>query len=228
MARPLPSVRYQRLRRKPARGHSLPPIETRGAQNDRVQIWTDRTASRGDLRWRPAPAMPQRPSGAASEVLFLDPCVPDVATILGNLRPGVEAIVLDRALAPARQMAAALGAAASLDAIHVIAHGAPGQGQFCAPANGRGGRSTITRRISRRLGGRSGTDGDLRLWSCRTGAGGDGANFVHGFGAGRGRGGLSRHRLDRRGGAWWSVGAGGGSQHRRRRAAANCRGHTGI
>ena len=62
-----------------------------------------RTASRATFAGDGA-GVPQRPSGAASEVLFVDPCVADVATILSNLRPGVEAIVLDRALAPARQM----------------------------------------------------------------------------------------------------------------------------
>src|SRR5208283_416783 len=69
---------------------------------------------------------------APSELLFLDPGVPDTATILGNLRPGVEAIVLDHAPSPARQMAAALGRRRDLDAIHVVAHGAPGRVRFAA------------------------------------------------------------------------------------------------
>src|SRR5271166_6075416 len=69
---------------------------------------------------------------AASEGLFLDPGVPDIATILGNLRPGVEGLVLDKTLPVARQMAPALGRRRDLDAIHVIAHGAPGRVSFTA------------------------------------------------------------------------------------------------
>ena len=39
-----------------------------------------------------------------SEMLFVDTSVDDLATILCHLRPGVEAVVLDRATPPARQM----------------------------------------------------------------------------------------------------------------------------
>ncbi len=73
----------------------------------------------------------QTPSGAP-EVLFVDPGVPDIATIFGNLRPGVEAIVLDKSQPAARQMAAALAGRRDLDAVHVIAHGAPGRVSFAA------------------------------------------------------------------------------------------------
>src|SRR3984893_16797707 len=66
------------------------------------------------------------------EVLFIDPAVSDRGTILGNLRPEVEAILLDRTRPAARQMAGALAGRHGLGAVHVIAHGAPGRVSFAA------------------------------------------------------------------------------------------------
>ena len=62
-----------------------------------------------------------------SELLFIDPGVADRGTILCNLRPSVAAIVLDSVRPAACQIAAALRALQGLDAVHVIAHGAPGR-----------------------------------------------------------------------------------------------------
>ena len=67
-----------------------------------------------------------------SEILFVDPAVSDIATILGGLRPEVEAIVLDSSRPAARQISAALRERRGLDAVHVIAHGAPGRVSFAA------------------------------------------------------------------------------------------------
>jgi hypothetical protein len=46
--------------------------------------------------------------GVPSEVLFIDPSISDIETILDNLRPEVEAIVLDTVRPAARQIALAL------------------------------------------------------------------------------------------------------------------------
>src|SRR5437763_1573628 len=69
---------------------------------------------------------------SASEILFVDPSVSDIETILGNLRPGVHAVVLDERRPAARQIAAALECREGLDAVHLIAHGAPGRVVFAA------------------------------------------------------------------------------------------------
>ena len=61
----------------------------------------------------------------ASEILFIDPSVSHLKTVLGNLRPGVHAILLNERWPAARQIAAALEGREGLDAVHVIAHGAP-------------------------------------------------------------------------------------------------------
>ena len=69
-----------------------------------------------------------------SEVLFLDPLVDDADTILRGLRPGVEAVVSDADRPAARQIARALADHHDLNAIHIIAHGSPGQVGFAAGA----------------------------------------------------------------------------------------------
>ncbi len=72
------------------------------------------------------------PRGMIREILFVDPLVPDLGSVLGNLRPEVEAIMLDRRSPAARQIAAALEGREGLDAVHVMAHGAPGRVSFAA------------------------------------------------------------------------------------------------
>jgi len=112
-----------------------------------------------------------------SEVLFVDPSVSDLDTILGNLRPRVEAIVLNAARPSARQIAAALKGREGLDAVHVIAHGAPGRVSFAA---GHWSAETLLRDAGdlSAIGRALDEDGDLRLWSCDTAAGLAGVVFV--------------------------------------------------
>ncbi|MBR1248006.1 DUF4347 domain-containing protein, partial [Bradyrhizobium sp. AUGA SZCCT0169] len=126
-----------------------------------------------------------------SEFLFVDPAVPDLATLLSNLRPEVRAVVLDRGRPAAQQMAEALNGVARLDAIHVVAHGAPGQVIFSSDkwsletlARDEGELATLERdarhlaAIGRALGGH----GDLRLWSCETASGDAGEAFIEALG----------------------------------------------
>jgi hypothetical protein len=111
------------------------------------------------------------------EILFVDPSVSDLDTILGGLRPGVEAIVLDAAQPVARQIAAALEGRHGVSAVHVIAHGAPGRVRFAA---GDWSAETLLRDAGdlSAIGRALGEDGEVRLWSCDTAAGLAGAAFV--------------------------------------------------
>lgn len=112
-----------------------------------------------------------------SEILFVDPSVSDLGTILANLRPQVEAILLDAERPVARQMALALAGVDGLDAVHVIAHGAPGRVSFAAgewSAETLHGDELDLAAIGQALGG----FGELLLWSCNAGAGVAGTNFV--------------------------------------------------
>ena len=63
---------------------------------------------------------------AAKEIAFIDPAVSDVEVLLAGLRAGVHPILLNTVEPVPRQIASALAGCRSLDAIHIIAHGAPG------------------------------------------------------------------------------------------------------
>ena len=98
-------------------------------------------------------------------------------TILRGLRPGVEAKALDPAVSAAKQIAKALTGWRDLDAVHVIAHGAPGQINFSA-----GDWSVATLKDDAEdlaaIGRALADDGELRLWSCDIAAGAAGTAFI--------------------------------------------------
>ena len=112
-----------------------------------------------------------------AEVLFIDPTVDDLSTLLRFIRPTVEPVVLDPTRPAARQIALALDGKRDLQAVHVIAHGEPGRvifsgGDWTAetPTEQAADFATIGRAI--------GSSGGLRLWSCFSGAGPEGRTLV--------------------------------------------------
>ena len=111
------------------------------------------------------------------EIAFIDRNVDDLTALLAALRPDVQPVLLsDDAPAP-WQIAKAVKHRADLTAVHVIAHGAPGQVNIGA-GRSRLRRLRRTARISAAIGRALGTDGCLLLWSCRAAAGKRGAAFV--------------------------------------------------
>ncbi|WP_167514614.1 DUF4347 domain-containing protein, partial [Mesorhizobium intechi] len=126
-----------------------------------------------------SPAIADRIHAVAfgSEVVFIDPAVSDIGTLLAGLRPGVRPVLLDATRPAAAQMAAALAGRRDLAAVHVIAHGAPGRVAFAA---GEWSLAALERdaRHLEAIGRALGEDGDLRLWSCETGRGSAGEAFV--------------------------------------------------
>ncbi|RUW17088.1 DUF4347 domain-containing protein, partial [Mesorhizobium sp. M1A.F.Ca.IN.020.06.1.1] len=113
----------------------------------------------------------------ASEILFVDPSISDLETVLSNVRPGIEAILVDGRQAPAAQMAAALRGHEELHAVHIIAHGAPGRVVF---ASGEWSVGTLKGAAEEfaAIGRALAADGELRLWSCETARGNAGDAFV--------------------------------------------------
>src|ERR1044071_2470708 len=69
---------------------------------------------------------------AISEIVFIDPDVQDIETLLDGLRPEVAPVLLDQVRPAPEQIAAALADHSDLDGIHIIAHGAPGEVRFAA------------------------------------------------------------------------------------------------
>lgn len=113
----------------------------------------------------------------ASEVLFIDSAVDDIATILGGLRPGVEAFLLHGQRPVSRQIADVLAERKNLDAIHVIAHGAPGRVSFAA---GEWSAETLAEPTAdfAAIGKALRRGGELCLWSCYTGRGKAGKSLI--------------------------------------------------
>jgi hypothetical protein len=116
-------------------------------------------------------------AGSASEVAFIDPGVADLDDLLHGLRAGVQPILLDPVGDPIQQMADALAGLGSLSAIHIIAHGAPGEISFSA---GPLSMETILARQAElaRIGEALGLSGELLVWSCDTGKGTSGDRFL--------------------------------------------------
>jgi hypothetical protein len=66
------------------------------------------------------------------EIAFIDPGVDDLQTLLNGIRPNVEAILLTADEPAPQQMARAVKGREELEAVHVIAHGRPGEVSFSA------------------------------------------------------------------------------------------------
>ncbi len=112
------------------------------------------------------------------EIAFIDPDVTDLGTLQSGLRPDVDAIVLSRVEPVVAQMTRVVEGRTNLHAIHVIAHGRPGEVSFAAGALGA---ETIEGETSglQRLGAALGPEGALSIWACQTGAGERGAAFTN-------------------------------------------------
>src|SRR5215469_2970206 len=111
------------------------------------------------------------------EIAFIDPAVSDVATLLAGLRPQVDAFLLDHATPAPAQIARVVAKFKNLGAIHVIAHGAPGELCFTAESLSV---DTVEVHCSHlaAIGSALAKNGALLLWSCKTGQGHRGVEFV--------------------------------------------------
>jgi hypothetical protein len=107
------------------------------------------------------------------EVAFIDPDLTDIDVLFSGLRPEIAGIVLRRDEPASRQMARHVVELRGLEAIHVLAHGAPGEVTFAGGtlslANAEDQASDFAT-MGRALRPTAG----IMLWSCRTGAGEDG------------------------------------------------------
>jgi hypothetical protein len=121
--------------------------------------------------------MDNRAATAAKEIAFVDPSVSDLGTLLGSLREEVRAVVLNPVGDPIRQMADALAGISGLRAVHIVAHGAPGEIGFSAGALAIDGVFEHQKDLAE-IGAALDPDGELLLWSCETGCGSHGDRFI--------------------------------------------------
>jgi hypothetical protein len=113
------------------------------------------------------------------EIAFIDPGVDDLQTLLKGIRPDVEPILLTVDEPAPRQMARAVRGREGLEAIHVIAHGRPGEVSFSAGALSLDSMDQYKAELAEV--GRGLRAGGLQLWTCETGLGEQGTDFVDGL-----------------------------------------------
>src|SRR5262245_12860933 len=116
-------------------------------------------------------------SPMSCEVAFIDPSIPELDTFLAGLRPDLEAILLSPKCSAPTQIAEALSERADLDAIHIVAHGAPGVIRFSSGSLTIDTLPQFAAHLAA-IGEALGPEGELLLWSCETGRGPRGACFI--------------------------------------------------
>jgi hypothetical protein len=110
------------------------------------------------------------------EVVFIDGSLPDVQTLVADVRPGVQAIVINGPNG-LDQIAQDLAGVTDLTAVHIISHGSTGQITF-------GGETLDTQDAASyqadlaAIGSSLAPGGDLLLYGCDAGAGAAGQAFV--------------------------------------------------
>jgi hypothetical protein len=112
----------------------------------------------------------------AKEVAFIDPTISELGVLLSVLRPGVQAVILNRSEPALAQIAASVKRRSGTAVIHIIAHGGPGEVRFAA---GPLSLKTIGEHAGALLSiGQALDGGELLLWSCDAGGGEDGVAFI--------------------------------------------------
>jgi hypothetical protein len=124
--------------------------------------------------------------GRAGAVAFVDPALPDLSRLLGWFRDDVRAVVLDTTSDPLRQIAEGLVGLTGLRAIHILAHGAPGEIGFSIGALSLESVSANASNLAR-IGAAVDNGGELLVWACETGRGERGEQFIEAL--------------------WWATGA---------------------
>jgi hypothetical protein len=119
----------------------------------------------------------QRQGEAVREIVFVDPGLSDTATLIGGVKPGIEAHLLTADEPALKQMARLAASRQGLEAIHVFAHGRPGEVSFSTGALTRESVAREADALSA-LGAALAADGALHLWACETGAGESGAALL--------------------------------------------------
>jgi len=111
------------------------------------------------------------------EIAFIDAGIDDIEALIAGLRPDVAPVLLSPYKPALVQMADALRGVVELRAIHIVAHGRPGEVAFASGAlsvENLGAYSSELVAIGAALSERSG----FNLWSCQTAKGESGRACV--------------------------------------------------
>ncbi|WP_207886630.1 Ig-like domain-containing protein [Pseudomonas sp. 30_B] len=122
-------------------------------------------------------AAPTGTTDQRHEVVFVDSNVRDYQQLVSGLKPGTEVVVLDANKDGLKQMADYLSGRHGVDAIHVLSHGEVGKiqlGNDWLEGGDLPARSELLSAIGQSLT----RDGDILLYGCKVGAGGEGQSFL--------------------------------------------------
>jgi Domain of unknown function (DUF4347) len=61
-----------------------------------------------------------------SEIMFVDPAVEDWENLVKGVKPGIEAIILDRGRDGVKQISEVLDTRTDITSVHIVSHGSPG------------------------------------------------------------------------------------------------------
>ena len=143
-------------------------------------IANDRGSSDGEFITNDATVIFGSSAVEMKQIAFIDCAVADIETLRAGLRPGIEAVMLSSRQAAPRQIAIAMQGRCDVEAIHIIAHGQPGEVSFGAGALSL---ETIEEHRSHlaEIGRALAADGEIRLWVCDAARGQRGAAFLTGL-----------------------------------------------
>jgi hypothetical protein len=122
---------------------------------------------------------------AVRQLVFIDRDVPDLVRLMSGLAAGTRAYLLDASRDALAQIADALDRHSPVEAVHIVAHGSPGELHFSSGTVSRAGLAhdaTALARIDAALAPHA----DLLLWACEVGRGQEGEKFLDALAAATG------------------------------------------
>src|SRR3954469_18841610 len=122
---------------------------------------------------------------AVRQLVFIDRDVPDPVRLTYGLAAGTRAYLLDAGRDALEQIADVLDRHSPVEAVHIVAHGAPGELHF---ASGIVSRASLAHDpgVPARIGAALAPHADLLLWACEAGRGQEGEKFLDALAAGTG------------------------------------------
>ncbi|CAM5450522.1 VCBS domain-containing protein [Eoetvoesiella caeni] len=112
-----------------------------------------------------------------NEVLFVDSGVEGWQSIVANVRPGVDVVMLDASKDPLQQIADRLSSGEPVDAVHIVSHGTPGALQISGVSIDLAALDGYSGKLAE-IGSHITQDGDILLYGCDIGAGAGGEQFL--------------------------------------------------
>jgi hypothetical protein len=122
-------------------------------------------------------SIPALSIAAVRQLVFIDRDVPDLVQLTSGLAAGTRAVLLDDKCNALGQIAEALDRHGPVEAVHIVAHGSPGELHF---SSGTVSRASLAHdaTVLARIGAALAPHADVLLWACEAGRGEKGEKFL--------------------------------------------------